>query len=119
MKGSNIAFSVFDRPSRIPSGSPAAMAKASPIANAVALTPSGAQIEPLANICQSVARIRLGTVKNSLVPCFMGTKYGSNSQMISRRTMTAVPSAIDSTRCLNADVTTRAEPTALRSRSRA
>ena len=39
------------------------------IAKALALTPNGAQIVSVANICHSVAKTRLGTVKNNLVPC--------------------------------------------------
>src|SRR5215472_1678179 len=100
--GSSIAFIVFDRPSRMPSGRPAASAKARPIAKAAALTPSGAQIEPVANISQSVAKMRLGTVKNSLVPALIGRKCGANSQMSNKSTMAAVPSAIDSMRCRDA-----------------
>ena len=63
-----MALSVGDRPSRMPSGSPAAIAIASPSAKAVALTRSGGQIAPVANMFHSVAAIRLGVVKNSLVP---------------------------------------------------
>src|SRR5690349_16632178 len=105
--GSNIAFSVADRPSRIPSGRPAAIAKARPIANAVALTPSGAQIVPEVNICHRVAKIRLGTVKNSLVPCWIGMTCGSNSQTTSKSAIVAVPSAIDSMRWRSAGVMKR------------
>ena len=58
----------------MPSGRPTTIASASPSANAVALTPSGAHSEPVTIICHSVPTIWLGTAKNSFVPAFSGTK---------------------------------------------
>ena len=75
------------------------IARPSPTANAPALTPSGAQIEPVANILHKVPTIWLGTVKNSFVPSFIGTKYGRNCHTRSSRTMLAVPSAAGWMRC--------------------
>ena len=66
--GSSIALSVRERPSRTPSGTPTAIDRPSPSAKPLALTPSGAQIVPVANIFHSVPAIWLGVVKNSLVP---------------------------------------------------
>jgi len=119
MKGSNIALSVADRPSRMPSGRPTTIAKASPTANAAALTPSGDQIEPVASISHSVSKMRLGTVKKSLVPDFIGKTCGTSSQTTSRSTMAVVPIAIDSMRCRSAEVPKRPVVIVLLSRSRA
>ena len=93
-----MALSVFDRPSRMPSGRPTTIANPSPTAKALALTPSGAQIEPVANICHSVPTISLGTAKNSLVPAFIGTRSGRNCHTRSRHTMLPAPSAVGSMR---------------------
>ena len=98
MNGSSMALSVLERPSKTPSGRPARIASPSPTAKAAALTPSGAQIEPVANICHSVPAISLGTVKNSLVPAFMGMRSGRNCQTRRRSTMLPAPSAVGSMR---------------------
>src|SRR6516165_298314 len=99
MKGSNIALSAADRPSRTPSGRPTAIAIDSPIAKAEALTPSGAQIAPVANILHRVLPISLGTVKNSLVPSCIVMRRGRNSQTSSRTAMLPQPRMAGSNRC--------------------
>src|SRR6516162_4189861 len=99
MKGSNIALSAADRPSRTPRGRPTAIAIDSPIAKAEALTPSGPQIAPVANILQSVPPISLGTVKNSLVPSCIVMRHGRSSQTSSRTTMLPKPRMAGSKRC--------------------
>src|SRR6516225_3678124 len=91
MKGSNIALRVADRPSRTPTGSPTAKAEA--------LTLSGPQIAPVANILQSVPPISLGTVKNSLVPSCIVMRRGRSSQTSSRTTMLPKPRMAGSKRC--------------------
>src|SRR5215813_3174121 len=91
MNGSNIALSVADRPSRTPTSRP--------IAKAEALTPSGPQIVPVANILHSVPPTSLGTVKNSLFPSCMVMRRGRSSQTSSRTTMLPKPRTAGSKRC--------------------
>ena len=74
------------------------IARVSPMANAEALTPSGAQIMPVANMSQSVPATWLGTAKNSLVPAFIGTRSGRNCQTSSSAIIVAVPSTVGSKR---------------------
>ncbi len=85
MNGSSIALSVRERPISTPSGSPTTIASPSPSAKPEALTPSGAQIVPVANIAHSVPAIWLGVVKNSLVPADSVTKCGSSSHTQQQR----------------------------------
>src|SRR5712692_2491604 len=99
MNGSNIALSVRDRPIRTPSGSPTRIARPRPSAKPEALTPSGTQIVPVANICQSVPAIWLGVVKNSLVPGDSVTRRGTNSHTRRSATMLPAPSSVGSRRC--------------------
>jgi hypothetical protein len=98
MNGSTMALSVGERPSNTPSGKPTTMASRRPIAKADALTPSGAQMLPVANMVHNVPAIWLGTVKNSFVPAFIGTKSGRNCQTSSRRTIVPVPRMVGSKR---------------------
>ena len=63
------------------------MARPSPSAKPEALTPSGAQITPVANSRHSVPTIWLGVVKNSLVPAYMVMIHGSTSHSTSRMRM--------------------------------
>src|SRR3984893_13186939 len=88
-KGSNRASKVGDRPSRIPSGSPAAIAMASPSAKAVALTHSGCQISPVANMFHSVAAIRAGVVEKSYMPGESVRRGGASAK--TRSTSANVP----------------------------
>jgi hypothetical protein len=67
------------------------MARPRPTAKPDALTPSGFQIDPVANIVQSVPTIALGVVKNSLVPADIVTSRGSNSHTISSTATLATP----------------------------
>src|SRR5215471_12500959 len=99
MNGSNIALSVAERPSRTPTGRPTAIAIKSPIAKAEALTLSGSQIVPVANILHSVPPTSLGTAKNSLVPSCMVMRRGRSSQTSSRTTMPPKPRTAGSKRC--------------------
>ena len=98
MNGSSIALSVRERPIRTPSGSPTTIARPSPSAKPEALTPSGAQIVPVANIAHSVPAIWLGVVKKSLVPAESGTRRGSSSHTSSRATMLPTPRIVGSKR---------------------
>ena len=98
MNGSSIALSVRERPISTPSGSPTTIARPSPSAKPEALTPSGAQIVPVANIVQSVPAIWLGVVKNSLVPAESVNRRGSSSHTISRATMLPTPRMVGSKR---------------------
>ncbi len=98
MNGSNMALSTLERPTRMPSGKPTTMAMSSPMANAVALTPSGAHSEPDTIICHSLPAIWLGTVKNSRVPALSGTKYGTICQTRSSTTKLMVAQALGSMR---------------------
>jgi hypothetical protein len=67
------------------------MARPRPTAKPVALTASGVQIEPVANIFQSVPPIWLGVVKNNLVPADSVNIQGSTSHSTSTATMLAQP----------------------------
>ena len=63
-----------------------------------ALTPSGAQIVPVANMFHSVPATWLGVVKNSLVPSHIVTKCGNSSQTSSSTAMLPTPSTVGSKR---------------------
>src|SRR5262249_44474495 len=99
MKGSKLGLLAAGRLSRTPRGRPTAIAIDSPIAKAEALTPSGAQIAPVANILHSVPPTSLGTVKNSLVPSCIVMRRGRSSQTSSRTTMLPKPRMAGSRRC--------------------
>ena len=75
------------------------MASASPKAKAEALTRSGVQMLPVANMFHNVPAIWLGTAKNSLVPGFSGKMSGQTCQTTSSSTMVPAPRAVGSIRC--------------------
>ena len=47
----------------------------------------------------NLAAMWLGTVKNNLVPAFIGTKSGRNCQTNNNRTIVPVPRMVGSKRC--------------------
>src|SRR5262249_18300515 len=98
MNGSNIALSVRERPSRMPSGSAMTIAMPSPSAKPVALTASGAQIDPLANMVHSVPTTWLGVAKNSLVPADSVKMRGNASHATTSTTMPPAPRIVASWR---------------------
>ena len=80
----------------MPSGNPTTIAKPSPTAKPEALTPSGCQTDPVANIFHSVPAIWLGVVKNSLVPALTGTTCGNSSHTASTMMTLPMPYSVGS-----------------------